>query len=331
MPIGSDPVDVSLNHAEGRLYAANYKRPYIRVVDLDTWTPLTPLATLDAMQTVDAGRSGRIYTQRDINAAQTVHALDTSTAADVAVFGIGRGGGECSPDGRYYYLAWQEGSPQPRLFKYDVQTDNVSEVGQSEVNGFGSRLLVMSQDGERLFWQQTVYDNELNVLGRLDDAIHSASPDGRWAVSSSSVYDTEIGIVTYDLPFDTVVSGFAGDGSSLYLFDPATATLARFAPDMDADGESDWADNCPDDANSEQADFDLDGAGDVCETGVQLADADLSQRVDGYDLDLLARAFGASCGEVRYSAAVDFDQNCMVDGTDLALLAAHFGSSVGGT
>lgn len=61
---------------------------------------------------------------------------------------------------------------------------------------------------------------------------------------------------------------------------------------------------------------------------VRLAgDLNLSGRVDGVDLVLLARAFGAQKGSGRYLAAADIDDDGKVDGTDLALLAANFGEN----
>ncbi len=74
-----------------------------------------------------------------------------------------------------------------------------------------------------------------------------------------------------------------------------------------------------------EPDYDGDLIGDPCETGPTLADADLSGRVDGFDLARLARAFGSVSGELRYDATIDFDRDGDVDGDDLAILAAHFG------
>jgi hypothetical protein len=55
------------------------------------------------------------------------------------------------------------------------------------------------------------------------------------------------------------------------------------------------------------------------------ADVDRSGRIDGYDLALLASAFGRREGEPLYAPASDVDSDGVVDGLDLALLAAHFG------
>ena len=56
--------------------------------------------------------------------------------------------------------------------------------------------------------------------------------------------------------------------------------------DVDGDGVVDAEDNCPEDANADQADLDEDGVGDVC---------DLDADGDGFDDRLTARGGGCSC------------------------------------
>ncbi|MCP3962481.1 MAG: DUF11 domain-containing protein [bacterium] len=57
--------------------------------------------------------------------------------------------------------------------------------------------------------------------------------------------------------------------------EPATATLTVLDPgaDTDGDGVIDELDNCPQDANPDQADFDGDGAGDACDASTGCPDA----------------------------------------------------------
>ena len=57
----------------------------------------------------------------------------------------------------------------------------------------------------------------------------------------------------------------------------------------------------------------------------QRIDTDGSGRVDGYDLAILASAFGRGRGEALYSAAADIDGSGLVDGVDLAFVAGRFG------
>jgi lysophospholipase L1-like esterase len=56
-------------------------------------------------------------------------------------------------------------------------------------------------------------------------------------------------------------------------------------------------------------------------------DIDLDGRVDGYDLVILAIAFGSKVGQVRYYARADLNGDGFVDGFDLAILASNFGMS----
>jgi hypothetical protein len=97
------------------------------------------------------------------------------------------------------------------------------------------------------------------------------------------------------------------------------------AADVDADRVADCADNCPNVANSRQDDYDGDGLGDACESGVRLCDIDRSGRVDGVDLARLGRLFGRSCGDSGFDRTADLTRDCQIDGDDLATLAAVFG------
>ena len=54
-------------------------------------------------------------------------------------------------------------------------------------------------------------------------------------------------------------------------------------------------------------------------------DVDEDGRVDGVDLVLLGRAFGATANQVRYLPEADFNRDEEIDGEDLAILAQNFG------
>jgi hypothetical protein len=93
----------------------------------------------------------------------------------------------------------------------------------------------------------------------------------------------------------------------------------------DGDALADPIDNCPTVSNPTQVDTDGDGTGDACETGPLFTDIDASGRVDGFDLAVLGRAFGAMSGSSRYDLRADLDHDGQIDGGDLALLARDFG------
>ena len=118
-----------------------------------------------------------------------------------------------------------------------------------------------------------------------------------------------------------------GECAALHTPAPSANALMSNAGTCTDDGDSlaDPIDNCPLVPNENQADTDHNGVGDVCETGFNPADFDVSGRVDGLDLSRLGRAFGAMTGNPRYDAATDLNHNGQVDGTDLAFFAAQFG------
>ena len=109
--------------------------------------------------------------------------------------------------------------------------------------------------------------------------------------------------------------------------DPACSAVCSGQQTLDADHDAvpDCADNCPQVANHNQKDYDLDGLGDACETGARLADINRSGRVDGMDLAVLGRVFGLSCDDEAFDRRADLTRDCQVDGEDLALLATVFG------
>ncbi len=110
-----------------------------------------------------------------------------------------------------------------------------------------------------------------------------------------------------------------------FATDDSGADYGWHVDDIVLEASKFFCDNCPVHDNPGQEDFDEDQIGDACETAVRLADADNSTRVDGFDLALLGRAFGATSADAHYDARADLDRNGLVDGDDLALLSPHYG------
>ena len=67
------------------------------------------------------------------------------------------------------------------------------------------------------------------------------------------------------------------------------------------------------------------GLVEIIENRFMVADIDKSNRVDGKDLEMLARVYGYEYGEDGYSIYADLNYDAVVDGLDLLLLAENFG------
>jgi hypothetical protein len=131
--------------------------------------------------------------------------------------------------------------------------------------------------------------------------------------------------LTCDVQLECTIAADCDDGNPCSIDECDSGTCVHSTPDGDDDGVPDCTDNCVALANPDQADYDGDSIGDLCETGAILVDVDLSGRVDGFDLSTLARGFAAACRDSNYDPRADFDGNCSIDGDDLALMAAYFG------
>jgi lysophospholipase L1-like esterase len=66
---------------------------------------------------------------------------------------------------------------------------------------------------------------------------------------------------------------------------------------------------------------------DILASGERKGDIDSSGRIDGWDLFLLALAFGTEEGLDGFSPLADLNLDGIVDGQDLAVLSSHFGQN----
>lgn len=127
-------------------------------------------------------------------------------------------------------------------------------------------------------------------------------------------------------------SGYDKNRSNIYLNDKRDrVNCTSVTPPLDSDGDGvfDPADNCPTFYNPAQQDSDGNGMGDACQNfpaDANVDDTGSSQgRIDGSDLFVLARSFGACQGDAAFDARVDLNPDGCVDGIDLAFMTSVWG------
>jgi hypothetical protein len=107
-----------------------------------------------------------------------------------------------------------------------------------------------------------------------------------------------------------------------YAYDDSGAGImaGELPPDTDGDGVPDSVDNCPYDANPDQADFDADGVGDACDCP---GDIDRNESVDATDLSYILVAWGTDGGK---TPASDLNRDGIVNTYDLTILLGSWGA-----
>lgn len=224
LPIGINPVDLAINHFENRLYIASWGENLTYVVDLDTQALLPGLSLGTDIYKVNSGILGRIITEGE-DQWIAVDIVDTSSGAAVGSFGLQReGDGETDPSGLFYYHC-DNNISDARLHKFAITDDSPTEIADSLERPYGTRNLVLSADGSRLFWNGYEYDANLNELGTIGTEIYSCNSDGSVAFGASQAIDGATRLVIYDLPVASDVSIVDGHNKNFWYFDGINGTL----------------------------------------------------------------------------------------------------------
>lgn len=229
IPVGRNPTDMTLHYGDDRLYVTDWGRPQAHFIDLDDPDVAHTLPMDPDAYRINAGRPGRLIVEGYDQWVQG-YVWDTTTGTRVGdlPWPIRAGDGESSPDGRHYYHADHDIS-NARIHKYGIADDLPRAMGTSVERPSGSRNLVMSPDGSRLFWQGYVYDPDLNEIRRLGEEIHATSLRGDLAFGSHRAYNVANGEAVFQLPFETSVLAVSGAQDKLFLYDPASERLVAVA------------------------------------------------------------------------------------------------------
>lgn len=188
------------------------------------------------------------------------------------------GSGQCGfayPRGLYCGLAHA-------FFEYDTNDGNSISIGGGKyVDDFRQLTLVEGENTFKFYWtegnngpfrlflelngccgtplQIVAYTNSIvppgglptdltEVIGNTTITLTSFTATSRWASGKDAA---------------NFCNPFPGDGPD--TVGTFTLTVTTVQPDTDGDGVSDATDNCPSTDNPDQADFDGDGIGDVCD------------------------------------------------------------------
>ena len=130
------------------------------MVDLATQTEVAPLSLGTDVYKINAGKAGRIV----IEGEDQWVGLGLINTADGSVLATGlvrEGDGEFDPGGRYYYHG-DNNISGAGITKFDLNAESFASVaGAGGHYYFGSRNIVMSLDGSRLFWTSAMSRSEI--------------------------------------------------------------------------------------------------------------------------------------------------------------------------
>jgi hypothetical protein len=218
LPIGINPVDLSINRAEDRLYVASWTEMWTYVVDLQAQTLLPSLSLGTDVFKINAGRQGRLVTE-GMDQWITGNLIDTTDGASLASVWLREGDGDFDPTGRYYYHV-DNNISDAAITKYDTLADTFDGVASSGARGsyYGSRNLVISADGSRLFWTRMVFDADLVSYGMVPGEVYSCSTNGRVAFGDAQAYDGQTCEAIHNLPASTTVSVVDGQNQRFWWF-----------------------------------------------------------------------------------------------------------------
>jgi hypothetical protein len=218
LPIGTNPMDLSINDAEGRLYIASWQETWTYVVDLDTQTLLPSLNLGTDVFKINAGRMGRLVTEGQDQWVY-ITLFNTPSGASLATGLVREGDGEFDRTGRYYYHV-DNNSSGAVISKYDTIADSFELIASNGDRGsyYGSRNLVMSADGSRLFWTRMIFDANLVSYDLLPNEVYSCSTNGRIAFGETDAYDTITRQRIHTLPASSRVSAVDAQNQRYWYF-----------------------------------------------------------------------------------------------------------------
>lgn len=264
--VGSSVTDLALHLPENRIYVPNWKLGSLLALNKTTlaleqtyaFTPFTSVGYGDKdVYRVSAGVAGRIVVEEmDQWIDVTLH--NTTNGNQLATTFLREGGGAFDPTGRYYFHG-ENNISNAKISKFDTHGDVFTSLANIRVTSFsyyGSRVVVMSENGNAVFWNGSHFNANLTELWTMSAEVYSTSSNGRLAFGQTKIYDTQTKQAILDMPVSTRVSGYNSTSQKLVVqngnrvrFYVATIPLTLPAPVMSLGAATltsltlDWTDN----------------------------------------------------------------------------------------
>jgi len=230
--VGAHVTDFTIHYDDNLIYVTNWKSGNLLAIDKSTFEHVKSIAFQPAGATgyssgdvyrVAAGVSGRVVVEEEDQWVD-LSLFNTYTETTLNQAFVREGGGAFGPTGRYYYHG-ENNSSGASIIKYDTSGDTftqLADVRPPEISSYyGSRTVVISEDGSRIFWAGVALDQNLNTEWGIGDIIYSTTDDGRYAFGSTAIYDVNLRRQVFTMPISTSsstsISGFNSTSEKLIV------------------------------------------------------------------------------------------------------------------
>jgi len=216
--VGTGVTDLTIHRGDNRVYVTNWMLGRLHAVNRDTFAvdrvyevpPFAGVGYSDSdVYVTSAGGPGRLV----VEAADQwidVSIFNTVSGQVITTINERQGGGAHDASGRYYYHG-DDNSSGAEITKYDTIGDTFASLATLRVSSasyYGSRVVTVSADGSRVFWNGTVFDANLSALWTFSQHIYATTPNGRFALGETSIYDTVAKQAVLGMPVATKVSAY---------------------------------------------------------------------------------------------------------------------------
>lgn len=243
--VGSSVTDLAIHPADGRIYVPNWRIGTLLAVNRTTFEVERSYGFKafggigyggGDVYRVSAGVAGRLVVE-EADQWINIHLFDTAAGNVIHSTNVREGGGRFGTGGRYYYHG-ENNSSGATIQRYDVSGNTFSLLTSIRVESasyYGSRVVTVSEDGSRVFWNGSVFDEALKELWTFGEHVYSCTPDGRFAFAYERIYDTHRRVQVLQMPAPTTVSTYNSTSKKLvaqvgptlrfYTLDPSALSL----------------------------------------------------------------------------------------------------------